>query len=126
MNLGVRSVSLYVSDQERARRFWTETMGFDLVQEVPLGDDPAGPRWIEVAPPDRSVRLVLYTPPEHADRVGTFSNVIFHCDDVEAAYRELTARGVEFAEPPTRQFWGWWSVFRDPDGNLYGLGKRGE
>jgi hypothetical protein len=34
-------------------------------------------------------------------------------------------RGVEFAEEPSRQFWGWWAVFRDPDGNSYGLGQRG-
>jgi hypothetical protein len=43
-----------------------------------------------------------------------------------ATVRLLAARGVEFAEEPSRQFWGWWAVFKDPDGNSYGLGQRGE
>ena len=123
---GVRSVGIYVGDQDRAKAFWTETMGFELIQDTPMGPEPGGPRWIEVAPPDRSVLLVLFTPEEQRNLIGTFSNVLFICDDVPQTYAELQARGVEFTEAPTQQFWGWWSVFKDPDGNTYGLGQRGE
>jgi len=69
---------------------------------------------------------VLFTPPEQRDRIGTFSNVLFECDDIQKTYEELRAKGVEFAEAPMQQFWGWWAVFKDPDGNSYGLGQRGE
>ncbi len=124
---GVRSVSLYVGDQDRAKAFWTETVGFELLGDTPMGDGDGVPRWIEVAPPDRQVIVVLFTAPddEQLRRIGTFSNVVFTCDDVQQTHKELVARGVEFTEEPRIEFWGgWWSVFKDPDGNIYGLGQR--
>jgi lactoylglutathione lyase len=117
---GVRSVGIYVGDQDRAKAFWTEQMGFELLQDSPFGE---GERWIEVQPPDKGAILVLYTPPEAKDMVGTFSNVLFHSDDINKTYEELTERRVEFVEKPSQQFWGWWAVFKDPDGNTYGLGQ---
>jgi catechol 2,3-dioxygenase-like lactoylglutathione lyase family enzyme len=126
MLTAVRSVGVYAGDQERSKRFFTETLGFDLIQDTPMGEGPGAARWIEVAPPDRNVILVLYTPEGDQDRIGSFSNILFECDDIQATHKQLTGRGVEFAEEPTRQFWGWWAVFKDPDGNSYGLGQRGE
>ena len=126
MLTAVRSVGVYAGNQDRSKRFFTETLGFDLIQDTPMGDGPAAARWIEVAPPDRNVILVLYTPEGDQDRIGSFSNVLFECDDIQATHKQLAGRGVEFTEEPTRQFWGWWAVFKDPDGNTYGLGQRGE
>ena len=125
MLTAVRSVGIYVGDQDRAKEFFTKTLGFELVQDTPMGDGPGAARWIEVAPPDRNVILVLFTPQVDQGRVGTFSNVLFECDDIQATHRQLAGRGVEFTEEPSRQFWGWWAVFKDPDGNSYGLGQRG-
>lgn len=122
----VRSVGLYVGDQDRAKEFWTQQVGFELLQDTPMGEGADAPRWIEVAPPDRNVLLVLFAPEEASGLIGTFSNVLFTCDDIQQTYQELTGRGVEFTEAPTRQFWGWWAVFHDPDGNTYGVGQRGE
>lgn len=101
-------------------------MGFTLLQDSPMGPGEDAPRWIEVAPPDGNVILVLFTPEGQQDRVGTFSNVLFVCDDILKTYQELSARGVEFPEPPRQEFWGWWATFKDPDGNTYGLGQRGQ
>ncbi|GAC1436414.1 MAG: glyoxalase superfamily protein [Chloroflexota bacterium] len=123
---GVRSAGIYVGDPDRAKRFFTETLGFDLLGDTPMGEGAEAPRWIEVAPPDKKVILVLFTPDEQKHNVGTFSNVLFHCDDIQATYQELQARGVTFTEAPSRQFWGWWAVFQDPDGNTYGLGQTGD
>ncbi len=120
----VRSVGIYVGNQDRAKEFWTQTLGFDVIQDNPMGQGEGAARWIEVAPPDRNVILVLYTPDAQQDRIGTFSNVLFECDDVQQTYQELTAKGVEFPDPPRQEFWGWWAMFKDPDGNLYGLGPR--
>lgn len=122
----VRSVGIYVGDQDRAKRFWTETMGFELIGDTPMGEGGGAERWIEVAPPDRNAILVLFTPPGEQDRIGTFSNVLFTCDDIQATHKELSGRGVTFTEAPSKQFWGWWAVFQDPDGNTYGLGQRGD
>ncbi len=122
----VRSVGIYAGDQDRAKQFFTETLGFELLHDMPMGTEAGAPRWIEVAPPDRHVILVLYTPDDQKDRIGTFSNVLFNCDDIQQTYEELRSKGVEFTEAPTQQFWGWWAVFKDPDGNTYGLGQSGE
>ena len=122
----VRSVGLNIGDQNRAKEFWTNTMGFELVQDVPMGEGSDAPRWIEVTPPDKNVILVLFTPEEASSQIGTFSNVLFTCDDIQKTHEELTARGVEFAEAPSKQFWGWWAVFKDLDGNSYGLGQVGD
>ena len=122
----VRSVGLYVRDQDRAKEFYTNTLGFELVQDTPMGGEPDAARWLEVRPPDGNVLLVLFTPPGAQAQIGTFSNVLFSCDDILATHRELVDRGVEFPEEPRQEFWGWWAVFKDPDGNTYGLGQRGE
>jgi lactoylglutathione lyase len=53
---GVSKVVVPVADQERAKRFWTQQMGFTVRVDQPYGDQE---RWIEVVPPDRGVVLVL-------------------------------------------------------------------
>jgi lactoylglutathione lyase len=122
----VRSVGIYVRDQQRALDFYTKTLGFELLRNAPMGEGPDAPRWIEVAPKGADTILVLFTPQGQEDRIGTFSNVMFACDDVRGTYEELHARGVEFPDKPRKEFWGWWAVFKDPDGNAYGLSQRGE
>jgi lactoylglutathione lyase len=124
---GISRVGLAVDDQDRAKDFWTKTMGFELIQDSPYRMSDEGPeqRWIEVMPPDKSVILFLGVREEnHPSTAGTLSSVLFHCDDIKRTYEELTERGVEFTEAPSEQFWGWWAVFKDPDGTLYGLGQR--
>ncbi|MGH7383487.1 MAG: VOC family protein [Candidatus Methylomirabilales bacterium] len=111
MITNVRSVGIYVADQQRALDFSTNTLGFELLADSPMGEGAI---------------LVLFTPDGQEDRIGTFSNVIFACDDVRGTYEELHARGVEFPDEPREEFWGWWAMFRDPDGNTYGLGQREE
>jgi predicted enzyme related to lactoylglutathione lyase len=120
---GVSKVVVEVEDQERARAFWTETMGFELVQDAPYGEE----RWLEIRPPDQAVNLVLdlraETPAEQGEGSQTLptSNVMFHCDDLQTTYEELSARGVEFPQPPIQQPFGWWSMFNDSEGNRFAL-----
>jgi lactoylglutathione lyase len=120
---GVSKVVLDVQDQERARAFWTTVMGFELVQDAPYGEG----RWLEVRSPDGATVLVLgRTATGPGDRTAVpgmlpTSNVMFRCDDLAATYAELTARGVEFPQPPVRQAFGWWSLFNDTEGNRFAL-----
>jgi predicted enzyme related to lactoylglutathione lyase len=119
----IRSVGIYVTDQDRARQFWTETIGFELIQDTPMGPDAGADRWLEVKPPGDDTLAILYTPPGRQDRIGGFSNILFHCADINATYRDLAAKGVEFTTPPKQEMWGWWAQFKDPDGNEFGLGQ---
>lgn len=116
-------INLNVRDQDAAKRFWIETMGFEEVGDDPM-DGPDSARWITVRPPDSDVEMVLYSPSFDESKVGYLSNVLFTCDDIQAAHRELSARGVEFPDEPSKQDWGWWATFKDNEGNLYGLGQR--
>jgi predicted enzyme related to lactoylglutathione lyase len=52
------------------------------------------------------------------------ASVMFYAQDLQQTYSELTARGVEFPQPPVRQLFGWWSLFADPDGNRFALVPR--
>ena len=121
---GVSQVIVEVEDQDRALKFWTQTMEFELVQDAPYGE--AG-RWIEVRTRDKATILVLR--PRQNDRPSApdglpTSNIFFYCDDLARTYDELRARGVEFPQPPVQQSWGWWSIFADQEGNRFALGPR--
>jgi lactoylglutathione lyase len=118
----VAKIVVPVDDQERAKSFWTEAVGFDTRRDETFGDE----RWIEVAPPGGGPVLVLSPRsedrPEVADELP-HSPVFFTCADIETTYRELTERGVAFPLPPSRQHFGWWSLFEDADGTRYALGQ---
>jgi uncharacterized glyoxalase superfamily protein PhnB len=123
----VRSVGIYVSDQQRALEFYRDVLGCDVLADLPMGEGEGALRWIEVRLPADDVNLLLFTPQGQEDRVGGFSNVIFHCDDLQDTYEELSAKGVQFPTPPEQAPWGkWWAVFADPDGNQFGLGLASE
>ena len=116
----VKFVGIPTRDQAAALVFWTEKIGFTVTTDHPMGAQ----RWIELATPDGETGVALFTPDGQADRIGTFFNGAFTCADVEATYRELVGRGVTFTEPPTRQPWGSYAKFQDPDGNIFVLSSR--
>lgn len=106
-------VSVPVSDQDRAKTFYTQTLGFEL-----LRDDSSVPgiRWVQVAPPGGGTALTLVTwfdtmPP------GSLRGLVLTSSDLDADYQRLQALGAEFDQPPTRQPWAAEAVLRDPDGN---------
>jgi lactoylglutathione lyase len=120
---GIHQVVLEVEDQDRALDFWTTTMGFELAQDEPYGDE----RWLEVRTPDKSVTVVLSLRqgerPTAPETLPT-SNIFFYCDDLPQTYEELRSRGVEFPQPPVEQLFGWWSMFEDLEGNRFALTPR--
>jgi predicted enzyme related to lactoylglutathione lyase len=119
----VSKIVVDVENQDRATAFWTTIMGFDLIQDAAYGRE----RWIEVRSPDKATTLVLGSsatgPGDRAavPEMMPTSNVLFQCDDLVATYEELTARGVEFPQPPVQQAFGWWALFNDTEGNRFAL-----
>jgi predicted enzyme related to lactoylglutathione lyase len=116
----LKFAGIAVRDQDAALAFWTKKVGFTVATDQPMGD---GQRWIELRIPGAQTGLVLFTPEGHEDRVGTLFNGSFACDDVEHTYRKLSERGVEFTEPPTKQPWGTFAIFKDVEGNSFVLGS---
>jgi catechol 2,3-dioxygenase-like lactoylglutathione lyase family enzyme len=110
---GVTVVSVPVSDQDRAKKFYTEVLGFQLLRD---DDSVPGIRWIQVAPPGSSTALTLVTwfdtmPP------GSLRGLVLASSDLASDYQRLQALGADFDQAPMRQPWATEAVLRDPDGN---------
>jgi len=120
---GVNKVRVGVSDQERAKQFWTDSVGCEIAQDESYGDE----RWLEVRLPD-GVLLVLELregPAEAASAGQPNTPIFFACDDVDATWQELARRGVTFAQEPVDMPFGRWSLFEDTEGNRFPLTGKG-
>ena len=117
----VQIVSVPVSDQERAKDFYLNTLGFELRQEAPFGD---GMRWIEVVAPEGSTASMTLVTWFEAMTPGSLQGVVFAVDDVQATYEELRAKGVPFDFAPREMPGGLQAVLRDPDGNGFVIAGR--
>ena len=115
MRLGY--INIFVSNLSRSVQFYTEVLGFELgAFEPEFGYAPlkGGPVPLALAE-DLSGQFV-----------GIHTGVGMIVDDLEAAYRALSAKGVVFDMVPTRQPWGGdLALFQDPDGNVFYLDDGG-
>src|SRR5580658_1763813 len=114
----LKFVGIPITDQDRALRFYTEKLGFEVSTDQVFDEKQ---RWIELRIANSATRFVLFTPEGHENRIGSFFNGSLDCDDVEATYRQLKQRGVEFSGEPQKQPWGTFAIFKDPDGNQFVL-----
>lgn len=114
---------VYVDDQDRALRFYTEVLGF-----VKKADFSQGPyRWLTVAsaedPEGTQLQLALNdNPAAKAYQQALFQQsqpaAMFFTDDVQADYERMKARGAEFTMPPTEVTASKIAMLRDTCGNL--------
>ena len=125
---------VYVVDQDRARAFYTEKLGFEVRSDVTL-PEMGDFRWLTVGAPNQdSIDIVLMAIPgppvfdeETAAQVrtlmakGAATAIFLTSDDVYADYEQLKARGVEFTEAPEERPYGIDAGFRDPSGNHFRL-----
>ena len=126
----IANAHLWVHDQDEALAFYTEKLGMEVRADVTLpelGDF----RWLTVSPTgqeDISIALMAIPGPpvveEETSRQieslmakGAAGTVFLTTDDCQATYEELSARGVEFTEPPEKRPYGIDTGFRDPSGN---------
>ncbi|WP_020670570.1 VOC family protein [Amycolatopsis nigrescens] len=124
---GVSKIVVGVRDQARAKKFWSETIGFTITTDVPYDDK--GNNWVEVTSADGETALILSADPADSGRSAVSdelptANFFFYTDDIRRTYRELSAKGVEFPAEPVEQPWGWWSMFVDSEGNRFALQQR--
>lgn len=114
----VKTVGIYVEDQDRALEFYTQKLGFEVRRTLPMGPQAC---WVEVAPPGAQTSFVLYPRKMMPDWDHRKPSVVFHCPDVPATCRALEAAGVRVPMPPTAMPWGTFAKFVDLDGNEFGL-----
>jgi catechol 2,3-dioxygenase-like lactoylglutathione lyase family enzyme len=109
-------ISVPVSDQDRAKRFYAEQLGFTVVMDGAFGE---GMRWIMLRPPGSGTSITLVTWFDTMP-AGSLKGSVLGCDDLDKTLDELAARGVTFHEAEIQQApWGRWKTFDDPDGNAW-------
>ena len=116
----LKFVGIPVRDQDRALAFYRDKLGFKVKTDQPFGEQ----RWIELKIPGADTGVVLFTPQGQEDRIGSFFNGSFACDDVRRTYQDLKERGVEFTGEPKEEHWGTFAVFKDSEGNSIVMGSR--
>ena len=126
MHLGL--VAIVVSEYDPAIAFFTDVLGFELVEDSPsLTNDGRPKRWVVVRPPGAATGLLLARADgadqatvvgrQAAGRVGFFLSV----EDFEQSYRRMSARGVQFVRPPRSEPYGRVAVFLDIAGTKWDL-----
>lgn len=105
--------SLPVRDQDRARDFYVNVLGFGLVRDNPMGPDA---RWVQVTPKGAQTAITLVTwfpsmPP------GSVKGTVLETDNLDGDVADLTAKGVEIEQGIQVEPWGRFITFDDPDGN---------
>ena len=113
-------VTVYVTDMDRALRFYTETLGLELAYR-------AGPGWAVVRAPD-GFAVGLHDAMDSASVGESGSTTLgFHVDrDLEEAVSELSDRGVNFVTDRTEDTAVPLAYFEDPDGNRMYLAEARE
>ena len=123
MIIGLTSV--LVDDQDKALKFYTEKLGFELKRDMPLGNE-AGDRWLTLVSPEGAHGVELLLEPSSNSLASDFQQAMFeqgisggqfNSSDIQAEYERLSERGVEFTMTPTDIGPAIMAVFKDTCGN---------
>lgn len=112
----IATVAVYVEDQQKAKTFWTEKVGLELIRETPMG--PGG-NWLEVAPKGAESALVIYPKSMMTNWAELKPSIVFACDDIQETYQAMKSNGVKFDGEPQQMRWGTFATFQDEDGNAF-------
>jgi catechol 2,3-dioxygenase-like lactoylglutathione lyase family enzyme len=125
MGQEIGAVTLLVRDYDEAIRFYTDKLGFEVIEDTALSD---AKRWVLMAPSgSRGTRLLLAkaASPEQASRIGNQTGgrvfLSLHSDDFRRDYAAMRVKGVVFLEDPRDESYGIVAVFEDLYGNRWDL-----
>jgi catechol 2,3-dioxygenase-like lactoylglutathione lyase family enzyme len=118
-------VALVVRDYDEALAFYTQILGFRVIEDTPLG---GGKRWVLVAPANSSgtsLLLARAATPEQTSRIGNQTGgrvfLFLHTDDFWRDYNQMKLRNVPFVRGPKDESYGTVAVFEDLYGNKWDL-----
>lgn len=126
----INLTSVFVDDQEKALRFYTDVLGFVKKNDVPLGED----RWLTVVSSDEPDGTELLLEPSGHPAVGPFKEALvadgipatsFAVTDVHAEFERLQGLGVRFTQEPLAMGPVTTAVLDDTCGNLIQLASMG-
>ncbi|MBW4707812.1 VOC family protein [Roseobacter sp. YSTF-M11] len=117
------ALSLIVPDYDIGITFFCDTLGFDLIEDIPQGHK----RWVTVSAPGSPVRIVLARAENDRQRAAIGDQgagrvwLFLDTDDFARDHARLLAKGIVFEEEPRTETYGTVAVFRDPFGNRWDL-----
>ncbi|MBB6444313.1 VOC family protein [Bacillus benzoevorans] len=115
----IGKITVYVQDQEQAKDFWVNKVGFVVKFEQQMGPNMT---WLEVGPSEAEfTTLVLYSKAameKHKPSAVAHPSILFSTTDIEAAYAKMKQNGVE-VEDMMKMPYGSMFTFKDQDGNEY-------
>jgi catechol 2,3-dioxygenase-like lactoylglutathione lyase family enzyme len=126
MITNISLITLWVTNQDEARDFYVRKLGFQERTDVKMGD---GFRWVTIFHPNQpELEVTLMVPgppldPEMAQAIerslakGAMGGFGLRADDCQKTYEELSAKGIEFTQPPSKRPYGVEALMRDNSGN---------
>jgi len=113
----VATVCVFVTDQDRAKAFYTDVLRFELRQDSPMGES----RWIAVAPKGARTEVILYKMDQNWEHyrsvMGKSQAITFNVTDIAGLRDDLKAKGVRITQEPDPQPWGTYMMILDQDDN---------
>jgi catechol 2,3-dioxygenase-like lactoylglutathione lyase family enzyme len=129
--------SIFVLDQDSAKAFYTDKLGFECRFDISMGEEFEGAgqgfRWLTVSPKEQTdLQIILSScdlgrSPEQGEQLralvasGAMGAGVMTTDDCHQTYKELSAKGVTFLSEPTERPYGIEAVMRDDSGNMISL-----
>lgn len=121
----IGSVALVVANYDDAIAFYTQKLGFDLIEDTELGN---GKRWVLVSPPNSNgthLLLAQASTQQQLEAVGNQTGgrvfLFLHSNDFWRDYELMQKNGVRFNEQPREEAYGTVVVFEDLYGNKWDL-----
>jgi catechol 2,3-dioxygenase-like lactoylglutathione lyase family enzyme len=129
MSQQIGYIALLIRDYDEAIEYFTQTLGFDLIEDSPSIDrEGRQKRWVLIAPPGSTGTQILMakaSTPEEAARIGNQTGgrvfLFLHTDDFWRDYNALIEKGVKFVRQPKQEEYGTVAVFEDLYGNKWDL-----
>ena len=125
MKQRIAHISLVVDDYDEAIRFYTQKLGFRLIEDTRLTGKK---RWILIAPPGANECCLLLAKAADEKQRAAVGNqtggrvfLFLFTDDFWRDYKNMSAKGIRFVRPPKQEEYGTVAVFEDLYGNLWDL-----
>ena len=125
MKQSIAHIALVVADYDEAIEFYTEKLGFELIEDTPQTETK---RWVLVAPKNSGgcqLLLAKGVGEEQQSRIGNQTGgrvfLFLQTDDFWRDYNDYLAKGVRFVREPKTEDYGTVAVFADLSGNLWDL-----
>lgn len=114
----IGTITVGVSDQDKARDFYVNKLGFEVITDQPMSETE---RWLAIALPGTETHIMLGLRGQSGPSTTGMTGFVLHTDNMEETCATLKERGVTLTQGPTTEPWGKWAQFTDLDDNEYGI-----